>query len=136
MVDTIQLLTITNSSRCIGIDSTEIARAMVDERDIALARDAIGELVKAGRFYELEEMLGGHPETDFRSILLLDSGIGKEAGVAVAGTIDIIKVNVKDILPLPEYLRKRQDPLFVWGFLQRSRRLVMLVTFQFMIGHT
>ena len=134
MIETIKLLTITNPSRCIGIESTEIIRAVIDISDSELEKDAVGELVSSGRFFRLEEIMSNNPETDFRSILILGTGAGNEYAVSVAGTIDIVSVGIKDIIPVPEYIKKRQDPFFVWGFMERSFRLVTLVTFRFMKG--
>ena len=44
MIETLKLLTITNSSRCIGIESTEIIKAVIDISNSELEKDAVGSL--------------------------------------------------------------------------------------------
>jgi hypothetical protein len=131
MIDTVQLVTITNPSRIVGIRSSEVVRALVDLSEEDKGKEAIRVLESSGRFYKLEEMLLDRSQSDFRSILIVGDETGEEYGVAVSGMIDIVNMNARDILPVPAFVMNRQKPTFVWGFARMSTGMIMLVTFEY-----
>jgi hypothetical protein len=133
-MESIQLLTIMTPQCRIGIDSTEISRALTDIVELDEATSAIEDLKSKGRFLKLEEILKSNEDVDYKSMLVLAPVEGKEFVVAISGTIDIVKVKLEDIIPIPDYLKKKQDPIFVWGFTEQNDSSIMLVTFHYIIA--
>jgi len=134
MTDSIQLLTISTPDRIIGIDSVEIGRAITKVEEFDQARSTIEELKAKGCFFKLEDILKLREDTDYKSALVLAPIDGKECIVAASGMIDIVKINLADIIPIPDYIKKKQDTVFVWGFSENRENLIMLVTFHFIIA--
>jgi hypothetical protein len=132
MKETIQLLTITTDAMKIGIDSTEVERALLDSarRDtgmIEAARDA-------KRLLSLDNLLNLGTADKDESFLVVAAGEGKKLLVAFRGTVDFTKIRISSILAVPPYIQKKQNPLFVWGFVPEKDRFVTLVTFGFLLA--
>jgi hypothetical protein len=129
MMEMMQLLTITTDAMKIGVDSTEVERALLDSArtDTGMVETAKNEK----RLVRLESLLNlGTPGKE-ESFLIVAAGEGKKLLVAFTGTVDFTKVRLSSILAVPAYIRKKQNPLFVWGFVPEKDRFITLVTFGF-----
>ncbi len=130
MIESIQLLTITTDRITIGMDSTEIEKALLDSAHTD--RSAIEAARKENRFYSLTRLLNIKKEEKDESFLVVKPGDGRELMIAFTGTVDFKKIGVSSILAIPPYIQRKQNPLFVWGFVRENDRLITLVTFCFL----
>ncbi len=131
MTETMQLLTITTDAMKIGVDSTEVERALLDSArtDTGIVETARSEK----RLVRLESLLDLDAPDSEESFLVVASGEGKKLLVAFRGAVDFTKIRVSSVLAVPPYIRKKQNPLFVWGFVREKDRFITLVTFGFLV---
>jgi hypothetical protein len=130
MIDTIQLLTITTDSSVIGMDSAEVARALLDMTRTDTELIDVAKTEK--RFYNLGKLLDPRYAEKEESFLVIKPGAEKPIMVAFTGVVDFLKIRVSGILAVPDYIKIKQKPFFVWGFARDKEKLVTLVTFCFL----
>jgi hypothetical protein len=115
--------------RAFGIDTAEIvkviSRRSMTAFEFAAAMEP-GEGGTAGRFGDL---IGSHDPLPHDTLLIVKGSDAGDALIAVPGEVDCVGIDSAELIPVPEYLKKRQDPFFVWAFIRMDRRLVSCVTF-------
>ncbi|MBN2353277.1 MAG: hypothetical protein JXD23_11950 [Spirochaetales bacterium] len=129
----LSIFTITAGCHTVGVDSEEIERVASDAGALSAGRTP-------GRSYRLEELLsgrspkraGGTPENAHLSALVLKSDGGRGGLVTFDGVMDVMKIPMSFIMPVPDFVRRVQKPLFVWGFHASAEGLITLVTFHYL----
>ena len=126
----LDILVIYNGIRQFGIDCTEITRVISninEDKDTKF----IKQFGKENSFFDIKYMSRQKPGNDINSFIIVKNEKGKEILVSVPEISNIINTGVKNILVIPEYLRKKQDPFFVWGFIDSDKTLISLITFMY-----
>jgi hypothetical protein len=132
---TLNILTIAAGGRRFGVDGAEVERVVTGSEALAREKELLGDLRERGLFYRLEELLpGGRPGGGPAAAFVLKSEEGRSGLVAFDGEPDVIKIEVASVMPVPDFVRRVQKPLFVWGFVASRDGLITLVTFQYLAG--
>lgn len=124
----LEILIIDIMDRFIGIDCKEIKKVILDvskEKDLKL----INNYKKENRFFKLNEILNITENIDYNSLIIIDMENLKDLIIAVPFITNIITPGLADILIVPELIKKKQNPFFVWGFVKNEGKMVTLVTF-------
>ena len=124
----IEILLIDIMDRFIGIDCEEIKKVISDvskEKDLKL----INNYKKENRFFKLSKILNIIENIDYNSLIIIDMENLKDLMIAVPFITNIITPDLIDILTVPELIKKKQNPFFVWGFVKNEDKMVSLVTF-------
>ena len=126
----LDILVLFNGIRQYGIDCAEITRVISninDEKDMKL----IDKFGKENNLFDIKYMSRQKPGNELNSFVIVKSEKGQEILVSVPEISNIINTEVKKILVIPEYLRKKQAPFFVWGFIDTDKTLISLITFMY-----
>ena len=124
----LEILLIDIMDRLIGIDCREIKKVISDlskEKDLKL----INNYKKEKRFYKLSEIFNIGEEIDYNTLVIIDQENLKDLMIAVPYITNIITPGLTDIFTVPEYIKKKQNPFFVWGFVKNDDKMVSLITF-------
>jgi hypothetical protein len=78
---------------------------------------------------ELAEFLKLKGDHKYRSLLVVTNEDGKKFFFAVPEVKDTITLNIFRISVVPDYIRRKQQPLVVWGLYTDSEKNIILVTF-------
>jgi len=109
--------------RLFGIDSNEIER--VTDR-ISSKSDK-----KEKGCYYADELLDMKDNFSYKAELLISAEDDRKYILKVPVLEDMITVNDSDLLPVPELIQEKQDPFFLWGFLESEGELLSLITFDY-----
>src|SRR3972149_2841943 len=116
----LELLTIGVRNRYIGIDGAEIEKVVTGIDKAKRESGMIREFQQQGMFYRLSDFLRIEADNDYTSIIILKSGAGRNRLIAATGEMDMVRIDVKNILPVPDYIRKKKNPFLIWGFFERG----------------
>ncbi len=127
----LDIFTITGEGLRVGVDSAEIERVASDVSSLGGDRSP-------DRAYRLEELLpGGRANGGAAgarvSALVLKSEDGRNGLVTFDGVMDVMSIPIPRIMPVPDFVRRAQKPLFVWGFYAAAGGLIALVTFHYLV---
>jgi hypothetical protein len=115
--------------RTFGIDSEEIVKVVSRQSTDAGDFDRIAADGKGGDAGRFGELIGNHDPLPYDTWLIVRALDGREILVAVPGEVDCVTVQAAELIPVPDYLRKKQDPFFVWGYIRKGQVLASCVTF-------
>ncbi len=124
----LEILLIDIMDRFIGIDCEEIKKVISDvskEKDLKI----INNFKKEKRFFKLSEILNINENIDYNSLIIIDMENMMDLMIAVPFITNIITPDFTDILTIPELIKKKQNPFFVWGFVKNEDKMVSLITF-------
>jgi chemotaxis signal transduction protein len=127
MVETIDILKLKLGDRYIGCPIDEIKKVITDVSGISEDTD-----ISAGRethVYKLGELLHIPGKVDYNSLLVISNNPHKDLIIAIPAVTDVVKLTLSQILVVPEYIRRKQNPFFVWGFVNEKGNMIMLITF-------
>jgi|GEM_PF-4385367 len=133
MIKKIEILVINIFNKFIGIDCSEIKRVI---SDISLNNESalIKEYEIKKRFFRIGKLLNIEQMPEYNSLVIVDSNDGKDIIISTPSISEIISIDLLDILIIPEFIRKKQDPVFIWGFYKNYKELISLITFTFFIN--
>jgi hypothetical protein len=123
----VEILVIRSGRFSAGIDTGEVAEVYSGS---AVRQSGLAESFKAGRaYYDLSAILGNRgceEGTCLIRVMRKDKG---DCLVECPSIDGVAAFPVSEILVLPEFVRKLQNPLFVWGLVRHGGTDVPLVTF-------
>ena len=128
MIKKIEILVIEIFNRFIGIDCSEIKK-IVSNLSLNEKMDFINNYKGKNRYYKLGEIYKINKGIDYDSIIVIDKENKNDLIISVPVILNIISTDTASILLIPEYIKKRQDPLFVWGFVEHEKKMISLITF-------
>ena len=124
----IELVTIHLQNRQIGIDSREVKRIYYDLNPQKII------LNNGSKSYipiiPLETLIGSQTSLNYHSCIVIEREDGKAAQILTPHISTLLKIDLSRILLMPDYMRKKQNPFFVWGFIEESGVLITLVSFK------
>lgn len=123
MNEKLDLVVFRIKERLFGIDSNEIER--VTDR-ISSKSDK-----KEKGCYYADELLDMKDNFSYKAELLISAEDDRKYILKVPVLEDMITVNDSDLLPVPELIQEKQDPFFLWGFLESEGELLSLITFDY-----
>jgi hypothetical protein len=116
--------------RFIGIDCSEVKRVIPNASKEANLK-MINSYTKNKRFFRMGEMLDSKEIIDYNSLILLDGEDKKDFLILVPTISNIISTSTSDLMVIPEFIKAKQKPLFVWGFVKNNDKLISIITFSF-----
>ncbi|MBN2535450.1 MAG: hypothetical protein JXB88_21405 [Spirochaetales bacterium] len=130
MIKEIDVLLLDINNKHIGCKLDEVEKVISDISGISGNTDVI--LPRNKGVYRLGDLLKIQGMVTYSSVLLLENELKKPVIIAIPAITDIVKLKTSKILAVPEYLRKKQDPFFVWGFFMNKNDITMLITFAYL----
>ncbi len=137
----VDILAISLPGRTFGVDSAEIQKVITGFNAGGRYDSLRTEFRSRGLLLSLEE-LTGEPRPDratsppdrATSALIINAGEGRSRLVTFSGTMEVRRLRTAELLPVPEYVRAKQSPFVIWGFIREKggERLFPLVTLQFL----
>jgi hypothetical protein len=130
MIKKIEILVIDLIDRFIGLDCSEVKKVIPNaskEENLAL----INKYTKNKRFYRMGELLNSREIIDYNTLIVLEGEDKKDFLILVPTISNIISVNASDMMIIPEFIKAKQKPLFVWGFFKNNDNLISIITFAF-----
>jgi chemotaxis signal transduction protein len=128
-----EVLVVDIGDHSIGMDCEEVKRVITLEDD-AKKKELMKGFKENKTFFNLAEIMKENLKEECSSFILTKMKNGTEILISVPYISDILNPEISEILVAPEYLRKRQNPFFVWGFLPNDGAMIRLVTFSFFNG--
>jgi hypothetical protein len=121
------------ANRLLGLDCAEIYKVVMNMNS-AEVQHLITEYRDRGRLYSLWDIFCTDKKSSASSFILIkkaESGDGFMVEVPAISTI--INIDIPQILVVPEYIKIKQDPFFVWGLVKSEKETIILVTFSFFV---
>jgi hypothetical protein len=122
-VDTVEIIIFSFQERPVGIELSEVLHVGTEKADFGPV-DEEG----SGGILKLNEVLG-LAEQPVDIYLTVRGREDREIRLSCPHLEQVATVTLDKILPVPEYVGKREHPALVWGFCQLPHEFVMLVTF-------
>lgn len=129
MIEEIEVLLINMNNRYVGCKLDEVDRVITDISGKPGDVDAL--LPEDRDIFRLGDLLKIPGTIEYSSLLLLERELKKPIMIAIPAITDILKLKTSRIMVVPEYIRRKQDPLFVWGFFTDKKKWIMLITFTY-----
>lgn len=129
----LEILIIDVMDRFIGIDCREVKKVVSDVskgKELSL----IDNYKKENRFFKLSKILNISDNTDYKSLIIIDMENLKDIMIEVPFITNIMTPDLHEILAVPELIKKRQNPLFIWGFIKSEEKIISLITFAYFIN--
>lgn len=127
MIQELEILTVLIHNRYIGCALDEIEKVIKDTSVISGYKDTLINAETA--IYKLGELLGIPEKVDYNSLLLIQNNAAAQMYIEIPNITDIKKINTSQILVVPDYIRRKQNPFLVWGYAMEKERMLMLITF-------
>ncbi len=140
MIKKIEILVINILDRFIGIDVTEIKRIIPDissEKEKKL----IKKYKEQKKYYQLGDFFNINKDINYNTIIVIeDEDENKnenknenenEILIATPTLSNVITVELSNISIVPDYIKKKQNPFFLWGFTKDEDRIISLITLSF-----
>jgi len=113
-----------------GLDCNEVKKIF---SNVSLSKEK--ELIKHfgidRRYYNLCAIAGAKDNYQNKTVIEIDRDDENNFMLSVPFVSGIINADAKEIMTVPDYIRQRQDPFFVWGFINNEDKLIALITFAF-----
>ncbi|MBN1696164.1 MAG: hypothetical protein JW881_01510 [Spirochaetales bacterium] len=128
MAESIEILRLKIADRYIGCSLDEVEKVITDVT--GLSSDKKGPRKKQRNIYRLGDILRIPGEVEYSSLIVLGSDPPVDhMFIAIPPVTDVVEVPVSHISVVPDYIRRKQKPFVVWGFVVVQKTTVMLVTF-------
>jgi len=127
MIKEIEILLVNLNNRYFGCNLDEIKKVITNVSNITDTSHIRG--TERKNFYKLGDLFDIRENIDYSSLLVIDDDSHLHVLVAIPAIADIIKLITTKILIVPEYIRRKQDPFVVWGFIDNQGELTTLITF-------
>ena len=131
MIKKIEVLVIEIFNKFIGIDCSEIKKIM-SNLSLKEKMEFIDKYKKKNKYYKLGEIYKINEGIDYDSIIVIDKDNENDLIISVPVVLNIISIETSNILTIPEYIKKRQDPFFIWGFVEHEEKMISLITFVYL----
>jgi hypothetical protein len=129
MVDSIEILRLKIGDRHVGCLIDEINKVITDVSGISEHMDISSG--KNTKLYTLGELLHIPGQVDYNSLLVIGNDPHKHIFIAIPAVKDVVKLTISQVMVVPEYIRRKQNPFIVWGFVVEKGTMIMLVTFAY-----
>lgn len=129
MRNKIEVLIIELSNQLIGIDCSEIKKVI---SNISMKKDieVVEEYKKEKNYFNINDIFKLKHEVEYNSFIIIDND-NTELMIAVPLVSSIISIDIYNLMIVPEYIKRKQDPFFVWGFIKDENRMITLITFTY-----
>jgi hypothetical protein len=129
MSSKIEVLTVDIGGRLIGCMRDEITKVIprVSGLKNKIRLKGYGEV----SVIKLGELLKLKADPPYKSLLIMINDEGEKFFVAVPEVKDTVKLSTTWIDVVPDYIRRKQQPLVVWGFYNHDEQSIMLITFSY-----
>jgi chemotaxis signal transduction protein len=127
MSEPVGLVLFKSNGRFVGIDSSEIIKVVDSGKDIGTKQEQAG----AANLIYSDKLLEEKTANNYTSALIIKNNNNKQFILKIPVLVDMISVPDTDIIPVPEFIKNRQNPFLVWGFIEKGRDLIMLITFDY-----
>jgi len=131
MIKNLEILIIDFSGRLVGIDCSEIKKVVHDIKS-KKNKEMIDYYKQKERLLNLTEIFKIDKKID-NNLLVVEMDNDEEYLIIAPEVSSIIAIDASNILILPEFMKKRQNPFFVWGFVKNNNILVSLITFTYFL---
>ncbi len=131
MIKNLEILIIDFSGRLVGIDCSEIKKVVHDIKS-KKNKEMIDNYKQKERLLNLTEIFKIDKKID-NNLLVVEMDNYEEYLIIAPEVSSIIAIDASNILILPEFMKKRQNPFFVWGFVKNNNILVSLITFTYFL---
>ena len=128
----IEFLIMTIHKRQVACILNEVIKVILDVKGIDTYPD--NKKDHEIKIYKLDELLGMQAKEisekiKYTSLLFVKNISAIQVCVAIPGEIDIRKFKTSGIMLVPDYIRRKQTPFAVWGFIKEQESLYTLITF-------
>jgi ABC-type tungstate transport system permease subunit len=132
MNNKIEVLIIELFNQIIGIDCSEIKKVISNvsnQKDVEI----IENYKKNNKYFKIGDIFKLKNEVEYNSFIIIDNDYD-ELMIAAPLVSSIISIDIYDLMLIPEYIKKNQEPFFVWGFIKNENRMITLVTFTYFLN--